>query len=225
MPQFISCWTVLVILAISGLPCQADIQIAGILDGTVILPPCVIDEVPKRITWSIFNNVTYIATLISGSTKVDMRRDFKDRLVLDASKGSLKIKNLQLTDSMSYKVNIINSTKQCNEVVNLQIIERVQIQKTAEYGECRFTLKCLVPNHSHFNYVWNLADDSSVSGPILKVDIPFNTTRSFTCVASNNITTSTATVTEHCSNTANVDRNRSLYFASTFGLLIYFVSF
>ncbi|KAK1150633.1 hypothetical protein AOXY_G33658 [Acipenser oxyrinchus oxyrinchus] len=188
-----------------GLPCQADIPVDGILNGAVILPPCVIDGVPKRITWSILNNDTYIATIISGSTKVDLRTEFKDRLDLNASNGSLKIKNLQRKDGMNYKVNIISSTKQCNEVVNLQIIERVQIQKIPESGECQFTLKCLVPNHSHFNYVWNRADDPSVRGSTLEVDIRLKKKQSFTCVASNNVTTSTATVTEHCSNTANVD--------------------
>ncbi|XP_041095332.1 SLAM family member 8-like isoform X2 [Polyodon spathula] len=199
MPRIISCWTVLVTIVISGLP--------------------------KRITWSIFNNDTLIATLISGSTNVALRPKFKDRLHLNRTHGSLLLTKLQMEDAMSYTVNIISSTEQCNEAVNLQITAPVEIEKTEPSGVCPFTLKCFVSNYSNLSYIWKF-NIYKERGPILSVrDIPFNTEESYTCVAFNNETSSSATVTEHCDNAGNVNGNSRLYYISIFGLLLYFGSF
>ncbi|XP_058875670.1 uncharacterized protein LOC131728707 [Acipenser ruthenus] len=210
MPQFISCWTVLVILVVSGLPCQA-ISVTGILGDSVILPSCMpANFTPSKVTWSIFKNDTQIATLRPTSTKVDWWPEFEDRLLLNANNGSLQIKNLQRKDAMIYTLNIYyNTNKPCNNLVNLRIIEpipkpNITIEKTEQCGSCNFFVKCLVTKDSEVNYSLKLTDDSigNENGSILKVrNIPFNTKRSFTCVASNNVTQSSTTVTEHCGNT------------------------
>lgn len=60
----------------------------------------------ETIQWSIYNNVTYIATFDNNETRVNRWPSFEDRLVLNTTSGDLTIKNVMAKDKIKYKVHL-----------------------------------------------------------------------------------------------------------------------
>ncbi|XP_039996823.1 uncharacterized protein si:cabz01074946.1 isoform X2 [Xiphias gladius] len=91
--------------------------VSGYLGETITLPSGVDPSWQLTIIeWSIFSNITWIATSRNGKKNTERISRYKGRLSLNISTGDLTIRNLTEDDAMEYTVDLINRVN--NATVN-----------------------------------------------------------------------------------------------------------
>lgn len=90
----------------------------------------------ETIQWSIYNNVTYIATFDNNVTRVSRWPSFEDRLALNTTSGDLTIKNVMAKDKIKYKVHL---QRQGNEEKKISFVQLdVRGENDFNYLYCLF---------------------------------------------------------------------------------------
>ncbi|XP_034020994.1 uncharacterized protein si:cabz01074946.1 [Thalassophryne amazonica] len=142
-----------VVLFQVGLSASVEI-VSGYLGDSVTLPSGIDPSWSlATIEWSIFTNITLIATYRRGEVKTERFWRYKTRLGLNTSSGDLTIRNLSRDDAIKYTVNLINTEK--DEFINnikVSVSQRLQqptVQKLfslPEDGGCLMALRCSSPD-------------------------------------------------------------------------------
>ncbi|XP_035392514.1 SLAM family member 5-like isoform X1 [Electrophorus electricus] len=124
-------------------------SVAGYLGGSVILPSGA-DPTTKlvAIRWSIYNNVTFIATFSEGEFRNKYWK-YKDRLELNTTTGDLEIKYLQADDDLRYTVLLEHPNNlERHNYVTLTVREKLRtpsihiISRSLKDGFCTISLSC-----------------------------------------------------------------------------------
>ncbi|XP_027001281.1 uncharacterized protein LOC113642128 [Tachysurus fulvidraco] len=121
----------------------------------------------KTIQWSIYENLTYIATFDNDRIRDNRWPQFMGRLELSIISGDLKIKNLKAGDSMAYKVTLEGqrSTLPLSEkdIVQLNVREPFPgpnitlLYSLLNEGKCVIKLRCS-HNSSNISLTWKPED-------------------------------------------------------------------
>ncbi|XP_067308179.1 SLAM family member 5 isoform X2 [Pseudorasbora parva] len=167
-----------------------------------------------KVQWSIYPNTTFIAALKDGEVTIYKFWRYSGRLELNNRTGDLTIKNLTMTDGITYTVIWLSSNDTRERVdIHLTVQERLKepkIQKTLDSlkdGQCHIALNCNAFNQNvnlswtpdrEFNgsYISGNAVDSS-----LVIFMSFSGNRNVTvnCTASSGQQTETKQMKVGCS--------------------------
>ncbi|XP_051776046.1 natural killer cell receptor 2B4-like isoform X1 [Erpetoichthys calabaricus] len=191
--------------------------ITAIVNESVVLPSGVPSDFhPTDIQWSLFSNVTLIATLISGKIRDDWYEQFKNRLKLHTNNASLEILQLRTQDSMTYYVSAFNhSSPEHKSEITLIVYDKLQppklevLQTSNENSECTFKFECSVQQVKNVDYFWNAMSTNVTwkeNAPslenrtsVLKISqVPVNLNVTYNCKVSNNMTNASATMSVSC---------------------------
>ncbi|CAK6982360.1 uncharacterized protein si:cabz01074946.1 isoform X3 [Scomber scombrus] len=159
------------------------------------------------INWSIFPNVTFIASYRNGNKNTDRLSRYKGRLDLNTSSGDLTIRNLTRDDDMEYTVDLIDTER--NNIVNkinVTVLKHLQkptintiSSKSTEEG-CWIWLRCTTADES-VNFSWEVEPDSVLyttnrDGVLSAI---LNSTQThITCISSKNNETAQSSVSQKC---------------------------
>ncbi|XP_039597761.1 natural killer cell receptor 2B4 [Polypterus senegalus] len=204
-------------LIICGLRFINGKTITAIVNDSVVLPSGVPSEFhPTEIHWSLFSNVTLIATLISGKIRDNRYEQFENRLKLHTNNASLEILQLRTQDSMTYYVSVFNqSSIEHQSEITLIVYDKLQppklevLQTSNENNECTFKFECSVQQVKNVDYFWNAmttnvtwkenVPSSENRTSVLKISqVPVNLNVTYNCKVSNNMTKASATMSVSC---------------------------
>ncbi|XP_060767343.1 uncharacterized protein si:cabz01074946.1 isoform X11 [Neoarius graeffei] len=154
----------------------------------------------KRIRWSIYENVTYIAVFQNGKESVDRSPLFTKRLELNKTSGDLTIKNVSSRDALRYSVELLGqNNERKTSYVQLSVEEQLgkpsirllhnildaekcvislECQRTSENGQISFSWKAENFNDTPF---WDSPAESGKS--VLWTTVKRNRTVTFSCIA------------------------------------------
>ncbi|XP_053089751.1 SLAM family member 8 [Pangasianodon hypophthalmus] len=104
----------------------------------------------RIIRWSIYKNITLIATFVNNEIRVNRWPQFKGRLELNTSLGDLTIKNIMARDSMDYRVYLKGqgNTEEKTSLVQLYVREQFPepnitlLHSFLDGEKCVISLKC-----------------------------------------------------------------------------------
>ncbi|KAL2079193.1 hypothetical protein ACEWY4_024937 [Coilia grayii] len=145
-----------------------------------------------RIQWSIFSNITFIATLRRGELATDLFWSYTGRLTLNTTTGDLHVNDVKKTDATLYSVLLMDNGSQENHKVKLKVRDRLPVPNVnytvspIHEGHCKVNLRC-GPRREKLAIRWNstgpvtfpsLADNSSV----LQAELKEHSTANFTCI-------------------------------------------
>ncbi|XP_024290285.1 uncharacterized protein LOC112259853 [Oncorhynchus tshawytscha] len=166
-----------------------------------------------KITWSIYNNDTWIATFRSRNSNTEWFGKFKSRLSLNTSSGDLEIRDVQRGDELVYSVLLTHSQgEQQISKVPLTVTERLvepSVQKifsVLKDGHCVMALQCSSSvKDTRFSWEPEASFDGSFlrGGPNTNVSVVWasyspNRNVIFICTASNGLTNASKVVREIC---------------------------
>ncbi|XP_063324698.1 uncharacterized protein si:cabz01074946.1, partial [Pelmatolapia mariae] len=80
-----------------------------------------------RIEWSIFTNITSIATYNNGIANTERFRQYTGRLTLNTRSGDLTIHNLKESDAIEYTVEVSNSEEKLQQP-SIQIVTSTSVE-------------------------------------------------------------------------------------------------
>ncbi|XP_071020328.1 CD48 antigen-like [Oncorhynchus clarkii lewisi] len=166
-----------------------------------------------KITWSIYNNDTWIATFRSRNSNTEWLGKFKSRLSLNTSSGDLEIRDVQRGDELVYSVLLTHSQgEQQISKVPLTVTERLvepSVQKVFSVlkdGHCVMALRCSSsvkdtrfswePEASFDGSFWRGSPNANVS--VVWASYSPNRNVIFICTASNGLTNASKVVREIC---------------------------
>lgn len=88
-------------------------SVTGYTNKSVVLPSGADSSwTLKRIRWSIYENLTYIAVFQNGQENVDRSPLFTKRLELNRASGDLTIKNVLSRDALRYSVELLGQNNE-----------------------------------------------------------------------------------------------------------------
>ncbi|XP_041738476.2 CD48 antigen [Coregonus clupeaformis] len=169
----------------------------------------------SKIEWSIFKNVTWIATYQKSteSLRTDRFWQFKSRLKLNFSSGDLEIRDVRKEDSLVYSVLLQDSAgEQHNKKFQLTVTERLskpnvhKVFSVLRESHCVMALQCSSSQkdtHLSWEPVAAFNDPFWRGNPNTNVSVVWtsyspNRDANFTCTASNGHSKASRVVTERC---------------------------
>ncbi|KAM3590351.1 uncharacterized protein V6R79_008005 [Siganus canaliculatus] len=188
-------------------------EVSGFLGETVILPSGANTASPlTSIQWSIYSNITLIATYRSQKINTERFYRYKGRLSLNISTGDLTIHNINEKDAIEYSLNLISTQEQSTRKVKLTVKQRLQ-QPTIEIFQkkdsCEVALRCSSPEKDVV-FSWkvdplkisNVTFLSGTNSAVLVASL--SATQSsveFTCTANRSPETTSSTIAHGCNAT------------------------
>uniref|UniRef100_A0A673ZP48 Si:cabz01074946.1 n=1 Tax=Salmo trutta TaxID=8032 RepID=A0A673ZP48_SALTR len=172
-----------------------------------------------KITWSIYNNDTWIATFKGKNSHTEWFGQFKSRLSLNTSSGDLEIRDVQRGDELVYSVLLTHSQgEQQISKVSLTVTERLvepsvrKVFSILKDGHCVMALQCSSsvkdtsfswePEASFDGSFWRGSPNANVS--VVWTSYSPNRNVTFICTASNGLTNASKVVRETCQGTPDV---------------------
>ncbi|XP_038831754.1 uncharacterized protein LOC120030426 isoform X2 [Salvelinus namaycush] len=164
-----------------------------------------------KITWSIYNNDTWIATFKGKNSNTEWFRQFKSRLSLNTSSGDLEIRDVQRGDELVYSVLLTHSQgEQQISKVPLTVTERLvepsvrKVFSVLKDGHCVMALQCSSSvKDTSFSWEPEASFDGSFWRGSPNVSVVWtsyspNRNVTFICTASNGLTNASKVVREIC---------------------------
>ncbi|XP_041821161.1 T-lymphocyte surface antigen Ly-9 [Chelmon rostratus] len=148
-------------------------DVPGYLGGDVTLPSGANPSWNlSKIEWSIFSNITWIATYRNGQENIERFYLYKGRLSLNISSGDLTIHNLTTKDAMEYSVDLISTDGQDSvNKIKLVVKRRLQnptIQTVAlisKNGSCCVLLNCSSADEG-VDFTWQIKPPGVAAFPL-----------------------------------------------------------
>ncbi|XP_063042501.1 SLAM family member 9 [Engraulis encrasicolus] len=153
----------------------------------------------SRIQWSIFNNITFIATLRSGERNTNHFERYRGRLTLDTTTGDLHMSGLRGDDSRLYSVLLMAGDGQENHEVNLEVREQLPVPHltikvaTVHDGHCRAEVRC-DPQRAGLSISWQSTNSTTKyyqrldgNDSVLYAEVQEYSTGNFTCFLSDGL--------------------------------------
>ncbi|XP_069047769.1 hepatic and glial cell adhesion molecule-like [Lepisosteus oculatus] len=174
-------------------------EVKGIVGESVTFPSVQVSQFIDLIQGDSAT-IRTVAEVING-TITNTQPDFKDRVTWDNQSGFFKIWDLRTNDSGVYTVQSLGTQK--NSTFNLTVFNRVsrpQVSRVSQVSD-RCSLLCSVSNGREVTLSWQREGETltNTSNPDLNtpLTLPLETeglSHSYSCVASNPVSTETLTV-------------------------------
>ncbi|KAK6291919.1 hypothetical protein J4Q44_G00377040 [Coregonus suidteri] len=166
-----------------------------------------------KITWSIYNNDTWIATFKGKNRNTEWFGPFKGRLSINTSSGDLEIRDVRRGDDMVYSVLLTHGQgEQQISKVRLTVTERLiepsvrKVFSVLKDGYCVMALQCSStvkdtsfswePEASFDGSFWRGSPNANIS--VVWSSYSPNRNVTFICTASNGLTNASRVVRETC---------------------------
>uniref|UniRef100_A0A4W5PVG4 Ig-like domain-containing protein n=1 Tax=Hucho hucho TaxID=62062 RepID=A0A4W5PVG4_9TELE len=169
----------------------------------------------SKIEWSIFSNITWIATYREGTLHPNTDRfwQFQGRLRLNISSGDLEIRDVRIGDALVYSV-LLKDIKgeQQNKNLRLTVTERLskpsvrKVFSMLKDSHCVMALQCSSsvkdthlswePEAAFEDAFWRRNPNTNVS--VVWTSYSPNRNATFNCTASNGFSKASRVVTERC---------------------------